>query len=237
MQICEEDNNALQINWEKAEPVLNTNFFHIDNLIKESGKYRKLLRPWELYSGLHPETELKLHQYYFATKNKGEYNIAMGDWVGRVKKTQPSGTYLKDCLVLTQSAQKYVYDSKSRTFVLNSVRGVPCIIRPTLWGLTAIHKVSLTQAKLIDNIWEYNCTQDNLALMFLNTDGTPLAFENDAIMGRVFIKDGENNENRYLIAHVPVTIRRKWNPQIIKYEFALQFPDLNFPPEAEVEFW
>ena len=57
-----------------------------------------------------------------------------------------------------------------------------------------------------------------------------LAYTTDAVMGRILLND-------QLIAHVPVTIQRKWNAQLIDYEFALQFPNFNFPPNAIVEFW
>lgn len=234
--ICAEQAGTLHIDWEKAAPVLNTNFFYIDELVKESQKYKKFLRFWEEVN--QPTDNLKVHQYYTATQNNTDYGIHIGDWVGRVQNI--SNATLADCLVLTQSALYYIYDNHSKSLVLNEVSGVPCIIRPDLWGLTTSKKVSLNNKRMVlnGNQWQYNCTDDNLKFQMtykqnesLTRKDVPLAFDTDIVMGRVLL------DNDQLIAHVPVSISRKWNPQIIAYEFSLSFPDFNFPTTAKVEFW
>lgn len=233
--LCKEQNNTLQIKWKETAPVLNANFFYIDRLINESKKYRTFLRPWEEVES--STKNLKLHQYYMATENESQYGIHIGDWVGRVQNI--SSTTLADCLVLTQSALYYIYDNHSKSLILNEVSGVPCVIRPDLWGLTSSKKVSLNNERMVlnGNQWQYNCTDDNLKFQMtyredesLTRKDVPLAFDTDVIMGRILY-------NNQLIAHVPVSISRKWNPQIIAYEFSLSFPDFNFPKTAQVEFW
>lgn len=219
------DNFALD--WSAAAPILNANYFYIDRLVDESQKYRKLLRPWTKVDG----PWLKLHEYYAATTKDTSYGINIGDWVGRVRNLHPD-SMLKDCLVLTSSVRYYIYDDVTKSFVLNSIAGVPCIVRPSMWGMTTRKQVALKDAQIqqVDNHFQYTCHSTDI--QFSGETGAPinLAYTTDAVMGRILL-------DNQLIAHVPVTIQRKWNERLSDYEFALTFPNFNFPPNAVVEFW
>lgn len=233
-RIISQSNDNFTLNWAAAAPILNANYFYIDQLINESYKYSKLLRPW---TPIEPDetdpenTNLKIHEYYSANFYKASYGIHIGDWVGRVRNTNPEESILEDCLVLTRSVGYYIYDDIIQAFVPNNMSGVPCIVRPSLWGLNEHKQVQLNNNAIrrIDGYYQYVCHSSDIKFKGNHT-AIPLAYTTDAVMGRIFYDD-------QLIAHVPVTILRKWNAQLIDYEFALQFPDLNFPPNATVEFW
>jgi len=218
------DNFALD--WSTAAPILNANYFYIDQLVDESQKYRKLLRPWTEVDG----PSLKLHEYYAATTKNPDYGINIGDWVGRVRNLHPE-SMLKDCLVLTSSVRYYIYDDVTQSFILNSTAGVPCTVRPSMWGMTTRKAIALndTQIQQVDNHFQYTCHSTDIRFRgeYGNID---LAYTTDAVMGRILL-------DNQLIAHVPVTIQRKWNERLSDYEFALTFPNFNFPPNAVVEFW
>ena len=228
-RIISKSNDNFELNWAAAAPILNANYFYIDQLINESQKYSKLLRFWtETKSG---DTDLKIHEYYSANFNDDNYGIHIGDLVGRVRNTNPDNV-LKDCLVLTRSIGYYIYDDTTQAFVPNNISGVPCVVRPSLWGLNEPKQVQLNNNTIrqIDGRYQYVCHSSDIKFKGKNGAEILLAYTTDAIMGHILYND-------QLIAHVPVTIQRKWNAQLIDYEFALQFPDLNFPPSAKVEFW
>lgn len=234
--ISQPGKDDFQLYWPSVVPILNTNYFYVDKLVDESQHYHDFLRPWKEISPLSqsdPTTDaLKIHQYYSATVSNPSYSVNIGDWVGRVRNTQPTHA-LDDCLVLTRSEQYYIYDDITKQFVLNTAAGIPCIIRSSVWGLNEIKSVFLRDINKVDNMWQYICHSADIQFRGgaeHNPSPINLAFTTDAIMGRIIWNDS-------LIAHVPVTIARKWNAQIMDYEFALQFPDSNFPPDAKVEFW
>ena len=228
-RIISQSNDNFELNWAAAAPILNANYFYIDQLINESQKYHQLLRPWTETDP--DDTDLKIHEYYSANFNNQTYGICAGDWVGRVRNTHPRDP-LVDCLVLTRSIGYYIYDDTIQAFVPNNISGVPCVVRPSLWGLNEPKQVQLNDNAIrqIDGHYQYVCHSSDIKFKGKNGAEIPLAYTTDAIMGRILYND-------QLIAHVPVTIQRKWNAQLIDYEFALQFPDLNFPPSATVEFW
>lgn len=227
-RIISKSNDNFALNWAAAAPILNANYFYIDRLINESQKYSKLLRFWTETKP--DDTNLKIHEYYSANFNHNDYGIHIGDWVGRVRNTNPD-TVFKDCLVLTRSVGYYIYDDVTQSFIPNNISGVPCIVRPSLWGLNEYKQVQLNDNAIrrIDGYYQYVCHSSDIKFKG-NSVAIPLAYTTDAIMGRILLND-------QLIAHVPVTIQRKWNAQLIDYEFALQFPNFNFPPNAVVEFW
>lgn len=232
-RIISQSNDNFALNWAAAAPILNANYFYVDKLIEESQKYRKLLRPWtETEPG---DPNFQVHEYYSAIEpvpgTGGTNTVCVGDWVGRVRKTNTNNV-LDDCLVLTRSVGYYIYDDVTQSFIPNNISGVPCIVRPSLWGLASSLQKPLNDSAVqhIDGHYQYVCHSSDIKFKGEHNAQIPLAYTTDAIMGRIFYND-------YLIAHVPVTILRKWNEQLIDYEFALQFPDFNFPPDATVEFW
>ena len=235
--INKSSSSDFQLYWPMVAPILNANYFYVNSLIDGSSKYRRLLRPWEEIEPPTAGESLKLHQFYHSDVNNSTYNIHIGDLVGRVRNT--NANYLNDCLVIAPSTQCYIYDSEKQAFVLSGTAGKnSCVFRPNLWGLSSILSVSFqdTNIRLVDGFWQYNCSV-NLPIFISyikpNTDQTyspKLGLSTDRMMGRILY----DNE---VIAHVPVTIIRQWNEQLIDYEFILQFLDLNFPRNSTVEFW
>lgn len=222
--------NDFELNWSAAAPILNTNFFHLERLVQESGQFRLLLRPWVETTDPVTGTELKLHEYYAALTNNSQYNIHVGDWVGRVRVSSQND-YLADCLVLSQPSEYYIYNDGTKQLELNTIPGIPCIIRPSLWCLDTIKSVSLNDSNIqkLGDRWQYTCHNTDIQFRG-NSTSIPLAYTTDHVMGRIIY-------DNHLLAHVPVTILRKWNPALIAYEYALTFPDFDFPPTALVEFW
>ena len=62
-RILSKSKDDFVLDWPAAASVLNANYFYIDQLVEESKKYRKLLRPWVEVK----TSSLKLHEYYTAT--------------------------------------------------------------------------------------------------------------------------------------------------------------------------
>jgi len=232
--ISQPNSNDFKLNWAAAAPILNANCFYIDQLVNGSEKYHLFLRPWK---EVNPNTTpLRLHQYYSATQNDSDYHIHVGDWVGRVRNV--SENVLDDCLVLTRSAYYYIYNDKTKSLELNSTPGVPCIIRHSVWGVKDKKTVALSDEHMthVDNHWRYSCSASDIIFRGNNSEPIPLAYSSDVVRGRIYWRP-DTISSAELLANVPVTITRQWNKSISKYEFALDFPDFNFPITAIVEFW
>lgn len=235
-KILSKTKDDFTLNWSSAAPILNANYFYIDKLVEESDQYHKLLRTWTPTNEITPT--MRVHEYAAAPEviwndqQPPQVVAYVGDWVGRVRNTG-SDNLLDDLLILRASIQYYIYDDVTQSFVLNSTPGVPCIIRPSLWGMSSIKQVPLNDAQMRQNgaHFQYLCHSNDIKFRGRSsTAPITLAYTTDAVMGRILF-------NNQLIAHVPVTIQRKWNEQLVDYEFALTFPNFNFPPDAIVEFW
>lgn len=235
-----------KINWPKTAPILNLNFFYESRLVDESQLYRNLLRPWQLIDD--PEDNLidpltfKLHDFFYATVQRAHgddipTDIYYGSLVGcvDVKDGKPQ------IVVITQRLTKYNYNEFTGKFQISENIATPSLFRSSfLSGLDKVHRhylknddnITITDTSIICHIVDNSEWTFHWQYYGDSNINSPLLFTKDIIFCNVYLPDDTEP-----IYHGKVEISKELNERIMRYEYYLTIPNLNFPSNAILEYY
>lgn len=240
------------INWEKAAPIINLNFFYNEQAVEESNKYRKLLRPWTPVtaptSGLIPAGGFHTHNYYYAVTridldpDDPSYPrvIYPGSLVGCINIIDDK----PNLAIVYPNIGQYVYSPYTGEFNFSSDVTQPVLFRSaSVAGLQEVHVVPLNPENdlltITSDFITYRIT-NNTAWKYCrsfkysddNAYFTHLLLPTDMIFGRVKYQNA-------IIEEVPVQVNCTLNSRLGKYEYSLTIPNHNYVINSDtvVEFY
>lgn len=217
------------IDWEKASPIVDVNFYYTWRLIDESYYYRTNQYPWTLVKNK-SVSELGLHEYCITSD--GEYKYCVN-----IDKNDN-----RQIVTLTPTFYIYNYDEFTGKLVRVEDVTLPVYATNPVFGLQTIQPLSIGDASTkTDSVIQFNIDDPkkyifNVEMQQGSTRWLQLA--TDVLFGRIIISDDGTD---VCIAHVPVTItrcpNRLSNSTYSTYIYTISIPNQNFPNDARLELY
>lgn len=217
------------IDWRKASPIVDVNFYYTWRLIDESYYYRANQYPWTLAENK-SVSELGLHEY--CVTSDGEYKYCVNIDEGNNRQI----------VTLTPTFYIYNYDEFTSNLVRVEDVTLPVYATNPVFGLQTIKPLSIGKASVkTDAVIQFS-VQDpkeyvfNVEMQQSSTRWLQLA--TDILFGRIVISDDDTD---VCIANVPVTItRRPYRPSNSTYStyiYTISIPNQNFSDDAKLELY
>ena len=225
--IDSQQTSDFHIDWNKAAPIVNLNFFYEQQLVIESEHYRKLLRPWTLCNEPQDLATIPTHYYFYADEFSQDPSIFPGSLVGCTNWVDET----PQISIVYPSVGQYLYNSKQGTFYFSSDITTPVTFRGfSLSGLAEMHLIPLTRdyCTITDEYIIYSIP-DNKEWIYqadVELDNVPincfLLLETDQIWCRV------KYNGEYIDGPILAKVKRDINPRLGQYEYTLTLPNNHY---------
>lgn len=204
------------VDWTKAIPIVDLNFYYIWRLVDESEYYRSNQQPWTPVN-CDDWHDLKVHQYCIAGADGSyHYRLTTDYWIE-----------------FTPVYYVYNYDETTGEFKRSTDVNLPVYIRNPFFGLSSKKQLPISSGKQAGTSLQFDITNEGLKFI-INSEEFPLWLSTDFLRGRVILNQDGVDVN---LANIPVTISRTPNTKRDGYLYYISIPNNSYPSNAKLELY